>query len=333
MADEESIIITKDGRYHLYSYINEEELEKIIVEHSHEIFGKNILYLPKIKIKSKAGIGTIPDGYVIDFDKKKLYLIEVELIRHDIRKHILPQIASFIIALKNESSQEKLVKIFEKEFKSPYKFTREELNSLFKNYGIIIMIDEVGDPMEETNPLLETVNFLTTHGEVIAIPFQTYVKGGNLSSDHIHSFKAFTKEELEKESKKWTFKWTNVPVEARLEKLDDNLKEVFMGLGKRICRIADNIDEKHTKSGYTTYQISKLKNFCAIKFPKGCLEVHIKVNKDKFIDTKKITKDTPRTVNWTFDKVFILKSQSEIDYAISLISQAYKCMCELKNKI
>ena len=333
MADEESIIITKDGRYHLYSYINEEELEKIIVEHSHEIFGKNILYLPKIKIKSKAGIGTIPDGYVIDFDKKKLYLIEVELIRHDIRKHILPQIASFIIALKNESSQEKLVKIFEKEFKSPYKFTREELNSLFKNYGIIIMIDEVGDPMEETNPLLETVNFLTTHGEVIAIPFQTYVKGGNLSSDHIHSFKAFTKEELEKESKKWTFKWTTVPVEARLEKLDDNLKEVFMGLGKRICRIADNIDEKHTKSGYTTYQISKLKNFCAIKFPKGCLEVHIKVNKDKFIDTKKITKDTPRTVNWTFDKVFILKSQSEIDYAISLISQAYKCMCELKNKI
>src|SRR3989344_5779551 len=140
MLGEESIIVTKDEKYHLYSYENEIELERMIVEHSSEIFGKNTKYFNKRKIESKSGFGTIPDGYVIDFDKKKLYIVEVELIRHDLRKHILPQIASFIMALQNKSSQEKLVKIFEEELASFYKITREELKTIVTNYGIIILI-------------------------------------------------------------------------------------------------------------------------------------------------------------------------------------------------
>ncbi|HJY64601.1 MAG TPA: DUF5655 domain-containing protein [Ignavibacteria bacterium] len=320
---EKPVIVTEKGLYHLYDYQSEVELERMIVEHASEIFGKNSRYFAKKKIDSKSGFGTIPDGYVIDFDKKKLYIIEIELIRHDLRKHILPQIASFIMALQNKSSQEKLIKIFEEELASSYKITREELKTIVTNYGIIILIDEVGDPMKEINPLLEIVNFLTIHSEVRAIPFQTYIKGDKLSSDHVHSFKSFTKEELEQESKKWTFKWATVSVEERLEKLDDNLKEVFRECGKRICCIADNIKEVHPKSGYTTYQISKLKNFCAIKFPKGYLEVHLKVNKDIFNDPKKVTHDIKRTPNWTFDKVFAIKSKEEIDYAVALIKQSY----------
>jgi len=76
MDKEKSIIMTKDGTYHLYAYNNESELEKMIVEHSADIFGSDTYYFNiKKKIKSKAGFGTIPDGYVIDFVKKKLYIV------------------------------------------------------------------------------------------------------------------------------------------------------------------------------------------------------------------------------------------------------------------
>ena len=93
------VIITRDGRYRLYDYQNEIELERMIVEHSKEIFGKNTYYFDiKKKITGKSGFGTIPDGYVIDFDRKKIYVLEVELIKHDLRKHIIPQIMSFKIA-------------------------------------------------------------------------------------------------------------------------------------------------------------------------------------------------------------------------------------------
>jgi len=46
-----------------------------------------------------------------------------------------------------------------------------------------------------------------------------------------------------------------------------------------------------------------------------------------------MAKDIERTSSWTFDKVFAIKSLSEIDHAVSLIKQAYQCVCESKNKI
>ncbi|MEK6936072.1 MAG: DUF5655 domain-containing protein [Nanoarchaeota archaeon] len=335
MTKEESIIVTKDGKYHLYNYIDEKELEKMIVEHSTEIFGENTYYFDiQKRIHSKAGFGTEPDGYVIDFDKKKLYVLEVELIRHDLKKHVMPQITTFIMALRNEKTCDELVEDFYEELSLLRKIEKKELKSIIFNREIIILIDNMGDQnlSGEPNRLFEVVNILSEHKEKVkAIPFQTFIKEDNFSQDHIHSFKTFTREELEQESKKWTFKWTTVSVEERLEKLDDNLKEIFMELGKRICCIADNIKEEHPKSGYTTYQISKLKNFCAIKFPKGCLEIYLKANKN-FKDDKKITKDIKRTPAWTFDKKFTIKSYNDIDYAISLIEQAYQCICESKNK-
>lgn len=325
---EKSVILNEKGLFHLYNYQSESELERMIVEHSSEIFGKNIQYFNKKRIESKAGFGTIPDGYIIDFDKNKLYIIEVELIKHDIKKHILPQISTFILAMQNENSKNKLISIFKEELS--INLTSEKLKSIVANFSIVIIIDEVGDPMKEYNPLLEIVNFLSKHAEVKAIPFQTYVLNNNLST-HIHSFKSFTKKELEQESKKWTFKWKTVPVEKLLEKASEDIQGVFIKLGKKICCIASEIKEKHVKSGWTTYQISPLKNFCTIKILKNNLEIYLKVNKEKFNDKKEITKDITRTPSWTFDKTFTINKQSEINYAIELIKQSYQNICRKNN--
>jgi len=58
-----------DGfRYVLQEQTNEEKLENMVKEHSKEIFGETTVYFGlKHKIISKAGLGSVPDGYVIDF--------------------------------------------------------------------------------------------------------------------------------------------------------------------------------------------------------------------------------------------------------------------------
>ncbi|MDP2672757.1 MAG: DUF5655 domain-containing protein, partial [Nanoarchaeota archaeon] len=113
-------------------------------------------------------------------------------------------------------------------------------------------------------------------------------------------------------------------------KLNENSKIIFEKLRKKICNISLEIKEVH-RANWTTFQISKLGNFCTIKFPKGSLEIYLKAN-NNFKDNKKITKKIQRTPAWTFDKVFVIKSQKDIDYAISLIKQAYNCICESKTK-
>lgn len=321
---EKPVIVTKDGTYHLYKYENENELERMVVEHSRDVFGKDTVYVDrKIKITRKSGKGTIPDGYVIDLKQNKLYLIEVELIRHSLMGHIQPQIANFIMALDNEENFSKLVDEFYNELPESRKIDRERLRSIVKNWGIIIVIDEVGDPMKESNPLLEVVNFLSKLGEVKAIPFQTYCKNGEITDDHVHSFKSFTKEELEQEAKKWTFKWETVAVEKHLEKASDNLRNVFLKLGEKICCISPEVKEV-SRQKWITYQLSALKNFCAVKVLDDSLEISLKMDESIYSDKKGIAKSRQRTSAWTFDKVLNISSESEIDYAVTLVEQAYK---------
>ncbi len=323
MSDKQ-IVVTKDGKYDLYNYENENELERMVVEHSNEIFGKDTVYLDlKRKISSKSGFGTIPDGYVIDFSKNKLYLIEVELISHSLKKHVLPQITNFIMALDNESTIEKLVDEFYNELPVLNKVDKHRLKSIVKNWGIVIIIDEVGDPMKETNPLLEIVNFLSVHGEVVAIPFQTFCKDSIFTKDHVHSFKSFTKDELEQETKKWTFKWETVPVEEHIENASDNLKDLFLKLSKKICCIAPEVTEVHRKK-WTTYQISALKNFCTVKILNDSLEINLKMDESIFLDKKGVVKNLKRTPSWTFDKVLNISSSEELDYTVALVELAYK---------
>jgi predicted transport protein len=321
---EKPVIVTKDGVYQLYKYQNENELERMVVEHAIEIFGKDTVYFDlKRKISSKGGFGTIPDGYVIDLKKNKLYLIEVELISHSLKKHVLPQITNFIMALENQSTIDKLVSEFQQGLPSSVEMDEKQLKSIVNNWGIIIVIDDVGDPMKETNPLLEIVNFLSKHGEVKAIPFQTYSKNGRLNNDLVHSFKSFTREELEQEAKKWTFKWETVDVEKHLEKTSDNIKEIFSKLSEQICCISPEVKEVHRKK-WTTYQLSALKNFCTVKVQNDHLEISLKMDESIFEDKKGMAKSIKRTPAWTFDKVLHLSSEKDIDYAITLIKQAHK---------
>jgi predicted transport protein len=321
---EKPVIVTKDGVYQLYKYQSENDLERLVVKHASEIFGKDTVYFDlKRKISSKSGFGTIPDGYVIDLKQNKLYLIEVELIRHSLKRHVLPQITNFIMALDNKNTVEKLVNEFLQELPPSVKINESKMKDIVNNWGIIIVIDDVGDPMKDTNPLLEIVNFLSVHGEVKAIPFQTYSKNGKLTDDLVHSFKSFTKEELEQEAKKWSFKWETVDVENHLEKTTDDIKDVFAKLSEKICCIAPEVKEVHRKK-WTTYQLSALKNFCTVKVQDDHLEINLKMDESVYDDKKGIAKSIKRTPAWTFDKVLQLSSEKDIDYVVTLIEQAHK---------
>ncbi|VAW23774.1 hypothetical protein MNBD_ALPHA12-117 [hydrothermal vent metagenome] len=327
---EKPIIVTKDGTYQLYSYQNEHELERMVVEHSTDIFGPDTIYFDlKRKIKSKSGFGTVPDGYVIDLKINKLYLIEVELIKHSLKRHVLPQITNFMMALDNEETVNKLVDEFYGELAETNKIAKERLRNIVKNWGVIIVIDDVGDPMKEINPLLEIVTFLSKHGEVKAIPFQTYCRNGVVTNDNVHAFKTFTKEELEQEAKKWTFKWETVPVEKHLEGVSDQLRGVFVELSRKICCISPEVKEVHRKK-WTTYQLSALKNFCTVKILSDSLEVSLKMDDAIFSDKKCMAKSIKRTPAWTFDKVLNIGSEDEIDYALTLVEQAYMSITKSK---
>jgi predicted transport protein len=107
------MVVLIDGvRYLLTSPESEAVLEKAIKDNCHHIFGEDSFYFEKKKIKSKAGIATIPDAYLIVFDTKPRWcILEIELASHSVYEHIFPQITKFKRAIENASSRRTIVEL------------------------------------------------------------------------------------------------------------------------------------------------------------------------------------------------------------------------------
>lgn len=78
-----------DGKqYFEKKYTNESNFEQTIYQNYRMLFGNNTLYInSKQKIKTNTHKGTIPDGYLFDFELEDFYLVEVELAKHDAYDH------------------------------------------------------------------------------------------------------------------------------------------------------------------------------------------------------------------------------------------------------
>lgn len=100
-----------DVRYNLWKPQKESELEQIVVEHYKEIFGEDSIYFDiKQVIKSKAGILSIPDGYIVYTSKPyKWSIVEVELSSHPVFEHIVPQITKFINGIKSQDTRHDII--------------------------------------------------------------------------------------------------------------------------------------------------------------------------------------------------------------------------------
>lgn len=163
-------------KYRLWTPDYEErEFHPMIRENSKEIFGKHSIYFDlKHKIKSKAGIVSIPDAYVIILAEPYRWLVvENELSHsHDVYAHIVPQLNKFVTGVKSLESQKEIVKALHEEIKSdpllklevekkieplqPHEF----LTDLISDQPIVVVIAEkITDVMKEACIGLPNVQF------------------------------------------------------------------------------------------------------------------------------------------------------------------------------
>ena len=155
-----------DGvKYKLWTPKDEEkEFHPMIKEHSKEIFGKNSLYFDvKHKLKSRSGIGSIPDAYVISLSKPyEWYIVENELASHRVYEHIVPQISKFISGIENLRSQREvrdalykeitkdgILKAYVEKMIDPEEIHLFLSSLVSKPPKIAIIIDEVTDEVRE----------------------------------------------------------------------------------------------------------------------------------------------------------------------------------------
>ncbi len=166
-----SFIFYKNNRYESVDFSSEEELEELIFQHKDEIFwswldiGKYIYIDKKVLISSKAGLKTIPDGYLLwlgeSKEDSKIYFVETELASHSNTNHIMPQIINFKRTLNNYQSRNIIVDTLYREIanhisipKIQKQFGSRDIHKIIndlidKGLGVIILIDKFTDELKE----------------------------------------------------------------------------------------------------------------------------------------------------------------------------------------
>jgi hypothetical protein len=106
--------------------------------------------LPKAKIKTADGVGTIPDGFAIDIWQKKWYLVEAELMHHSVWNHIAPQVTKQILASQQAITKRTLIDLAVQQYQTD-NYTKEKFEDL--NIAAINVRQVVGDILE-TDPII-----------------------------------------------------------------------------------------------------------------------------------------------------------------------------------
>jgi hypothetical protein len=125
------MLIVEGRKFVHKQFDSEDELERVVVDHSEYLFGPASIYFPKSLISTRDGTGTIPDGYVLDLAQRVWYIVEAEISKHSVWSHIAPQVAKQIIAASNPVSKQSLVDIAADRVRSDI-----ELQERFADEGI-----------------------------------------------------------------------------------------------------------------------------------------------------------------------------------------------------
>ena len=105
------MIVAGKNKYFRAPFDNEAEIESVVTDYAEYLFGSSIISVPKSKITTMGGVGTIPDGFVIDVESEEWFVVEAELASHGTWQHIAPQISKQLAAVDSQGTRDSILKL------------------------------------------------------------------------------------------------------------------------------------------------------------------------------------------------------------------------------
>jgi len=196
------MILLKDCvKYFLREYVSEEELAEMVVEHCKDIFGANSLFFDPQTMKTQIGIEARNDGIILTTDQDKWYILEVELAKHPLHEHIIPQITKFSIAYEETKTRKKIIDTLYTAIKQDIikiaTIQTQKIEDLHKMLTDLVDIQPtiaiiIDQKTPELDYICKKLPFPTQ-----TIEFKTYAREDIGIGVHIHEFQPLFEERIE----------------------------------------------------------------------------------------------------------------------------------------
>jgi predicted transport protein len=313
----------------------EKELHPMIKKHFREIFGEKSLYFDvKHIMKTLSGIGSIPDAYAVKLSKPyEWYVVENELAGHPVYDHIIKQLSKFINGIENQNSVRQILDalydeinkdntsrmVIEKSVGSTdiYHF----LSTLFsRSPRIVIIMDRKTSEVEEASRVFkyrtDVIEFKTFVREdmpnVCAHLIEPLPPVGESKSDRTEGFDTRTGRHYESWQKK-------------LESINNELRDLLNELEKRVFELGNISSLEKTRKTYYKGKMQANACFAVLELATDCIIARIRANKTTFRDPQNWSiRGIRRGMFFSPQSKFVITSKDQIDYAMSLIRQAFE---------
>jgi len=325
-----TLLLIDGVKYTLYKPKNEAEFEKLVREHIPEIFGRDSLYFDiKPDLKSKAGIGSKPDGIVVIVSNNPcVYVVEYELTDHPVFEHVIAQISKFNKAFESHETKDKIVEAIYKDITNTlskrefveskikgelYKFLKDLFSSKPK---LAVIVNE------ETENLREAVESLPFESTIIE--FKTFEREKVGLSVHAHLFKPVSLTPASPPSTQ------PVGWQEMLEWSSESTRELAKTIISRIKTELKDIKHKPLGKHYAFYRekVGSKTIFAVLMLRKNSIAVRIGVDPKTFRDEEELVEEKVYK-GWFFkyggrqEREFRISDKEQLEYALKLIKQSY----------
>jgi predicted transport protein len=328
------MLIIDGARYRLRIPEDEEkEFQPIIKKHYKEIFGQDTIYFDiNVTLRSLAGLGSKPEGFVIDLSKNEWYIVEVELSKHNPYDHIVNQLTRFVNAIDNPAIKSKVVDVLydeidrsrllrayiEEKIKGDIHHWLSKLLSQTPKIAVIIE-KKTGEVIEACKILMKDFN---TH----IMEFNTFIRE-DAPNVHAHLFEPlYVTEKVSEEGKEGKVAQGRYTESYHLKNVAKDIISVYEKIKNAMLKLDSNIIINSQK-----YYISlrKNKNFAYIQLRKTKMHIVIMLpyeDGSNLIKKHELTTLSQGIQNWYGAPCFkvTLESEENLEEVIKALEEAYK---------
>lgn len=133
--------------------------------------------------------------------------------------------------------------------------------------------------------------------------------------------------ELNRENQPDASEWKVGSREALVALATQDLAALQQALARRI--VGEVGGKEIVRKSWVTYQLSPLKNFCAVKLLADALQVDLKLPA-RVVDPEGLSEAIRPTQAWTFNRRLRIRSEAELDGALRLIARALRHVASME---
>jgi hypothetical protein len=137
------MLISGNSKFLNSPFTSEDELKKMVIENADYFFGSSSFCLSRELISNKGGFEVFTDGFAVDIANKQWFIVNVALAKHDVWRHVVPQVVKQLVAADQSTTKQLLIELIIQQLQKDTKIMKKFNDEGYGKENEGVFVDEI----------------------------------------------------------------------------------------------------------------------------------------------------------------------------------------------